>query len=100
MQLQIGIDGMHCASCSANVEKALSALPGVAKAHVNLALEEAMVEYDERKLKQERIFASITSLGFSVRDTLHLCEDEHIRKMHEAFRRMLISWVITALVIV
>lgn len=100
MQLQIGIDGMHCASCSANVEKALSALPGVAKAHVNLALEEAMVEYDERKLKQERIFASITSLGFSVRDTLHLGEDEHIRKMHEAFRRMLISWVITALVIV
>ncbi|HQQ68170.1 MAG TPA: heavy metal translocating P-type ATPase [Candidatus Cloacimonadota bacterium] len=100
MQLQIGIDGMHCASCSANVEKALSALPGVYKAHVNLALEEAMVEYDERKLKQDRIFASITSLGFSVRDTLHLGEDEHIRKMHEAFRRMLISWVITALVIV
>jgi Cu+-exporting ATPase len=100
MQLQIGIDGMHCASCSANVEKALSALPGVNKAHVNLALEEAMVEYDERKLKQDRIFASITSLGFSVRETLHLGEDEHIRKMHEAFRRMLISWVITAMVIV
>ena len=100
MQLQIGIDGMHCASCSANVEKALNALPGVSKAHVNLALEEAMVEYDERKLKQDNIFTSITSLGFSVRDTLHLGEDEHIRKMHEAFRRMSISWVITILVVI
>ncbi|MDD4034113.1 MAG: heavy metal translocating P-type ATPase [Candidatus Cloacimonetes bacterium] len=100
MQLQIGIDGMHCASCSANVEKALSALPGVRKANVNLALEEAMVEYDERKLEQDRIFASITALGFSVRETLHLGEDEQIRKMHQAQQRMSISWIITGLVIV
>lgn len=100
MQIQIGIDGMHCASCSANVEKALNALPGITKAHVNLALEEAMVEYDERKLEQDKIFSSITALGFSVRDTLHLGEDEHIRKMHEAKKRMDISWVITALVVI
>lgn len=100
MQLQIGIDGMHCASCSANVEKALAALPGVSKAHVNLALEEAMVEYDERKLKQDGIYQSITALGFSIRDTLHLGEDEHIRKMHEARQRMTISWIITAIVVV
>lgn len=100
MKIQIGIDGMHCASCSANVEKALHALPGVSKAHVNLALEEAMVEYDERKLPQDKIFAGITALGFSVRETLHLGEDEHIRKMLEARRRMAISWVITALVVI
>ncbi len=33
----LGIDGMHCASCSARVEKALSQLPGVSSANVNLA---------------------------------------------------------------
>jgi Cu+-exporting ATPase len=90
MQVQIGIDGMHCASCSANVEKSVSALPGVTSAHVNLALEEAMVEFDERKLDQDKIFKSITALGFKVRDTLHLGEDEQISKMHVAKKRMYI----------
>ncbi|MDD2423299.1 MAG: heavy metal translocating P-type ATPase [Candidatus Cloacimonetes bacterium] len=98
MQLQIGIDGMHCASCSANVEKSVSALPGVTSAHVNLALEEAMVEFDEGTLDQEEIFKSITALGFTVRDTLHLGEDEQIAKMHVARKRMTFSWIITAIV--
>ncbi|MCB5262000.1 MAG: heavy metal translocating P-type ATPase [Candidatus Cloacimonetes bacterium] len=100
MQVQIGIDGMHCASCSANVEKSVSALPGVTSAHVNLALEEAMVEFDERKLDQDKIFKSITALGFKVRDTLHLGEDEQISKMHVAKKRMTLSWIITAIVMV
>ncbi|MDD2229756.1 MAG: heavy metal translocating P-type ATPase [Candidatus Cloacimonetes bacterium] len=100
MQLQIGIDGMHCASCSANVEKSVSALPGVTSAHVNLALEEAMVEFDEGKLDQEEIFESIAALGFKVRDTLHLGEDEQIAKMHIARKRMTFSWIITAIVMV
>lgn len=100
MQLQIGIDGMHCASCSANVEKSLKVLPGVVSAHVNLALEEAQVEYDERKLDQARIFKSITDLGFKVRDSVHLGEDEQIQKMQIARQRMSISWVITGLVLI
>ncbi|MDD4147107.1 MAG: heavy metal translocating P-type ATPase, partial [Candidatus Cloacimonetes bacterium] len=100
MQLQIGIDGMHCASCSANVEKSLKALGGVSSAHVNLALEEAQVEYDERKVKQEAIFKSITDLGFSIRDSVYRDEDEHIRMMHMASRRMIFSWILTALVLV
>lgn len=100
MELQIGIDGMHCASCSANVEKSLNALSGVSRAHVNLALEEALVEYDERKVEKDAIFKSITDLGFKVRDSVHLGEDEQILKMHIARKRMTISWIITGVVLV
>ncbi|MCK9332521.1 MAG: heavy metal translocating P-type ATPase [Candidatus Cloacimonetes bacterium] len=99
MQLQIGIDGMHCASCSANVEKSLNALKGVSTAHVNLALEEAMVEFDEHKVDKARILKSITDLGFKIRDSLHIDEDEQISKMHIARKRMTISWIITAIVV-
>jgi Cu+-exporting ATPase len=42
-ELSIGIDGMTCASCVFRVEKALSAIPGVAKASVNLGTESAKV---------------------------------------------------------
>ncbi|MGJ8571217.1 MAG: heavy metal translocating P-type ATPase [Hoeflea sp.] len=38
------ITGMTCASCSARVEKVLGRQPGVAEAHVNLALERADIE--------------------------------------------------------
>ena len=43
--LDIPIEGMTCASCVARVEKALQAVPGVARASVNLATERAAVEF-------------------------------------------------------
>jgi len=41
------VGGMTCASCVARVEQALSGVPGVVSAHVNLASEKATVEYVE-----------------------------------------------------
>lgn len=44
--LTLKVGGMSCASCVKRVEKALSAVPGVTGASVNLASETARVEYD------------------------------------------------------
>ncbi len=41
-----GIEGMTCASCVRRVEKAITAVPGVASASVNLATERATVQFD------------------------------------------------------
>jgi Cu+-exporting ATPase len=41
------VSGMTCASCVARVEQALSGVPGVISANVNLASEKATVEYVE-----------------------------------------------------
>jgi Cu+-exporting ATPase len=41
------VGGMTCASCVARVEEALSSVPGVISANVNLASEKATVEYIE-----------------------------------------------------
>jgi Cu+-exporting ATPase len=41
------VGGMTCASCVARVEEALSSVPGVISANVNLASEKATVEYTE-----------------------------------------------------
>ena len=40
------VGGLHCSSCSTATEKALSALTGVSRATVSLALQQAEVEYD------------------------------------------------------
>ncbi|SMG58679.1 heavy metal translocating P-type ATPase [Paraburkholderia susongensis] len=44
--VELDIGGMTCASCVTRVEKALSKVPGVARASVNLATERARVESD------------------------------------------------------
>ena len=41
------LSGMTCASCVARVEEAISSVPGVVSANVNLASEKATVEYTE-----------------------------------------------------
>ena len=87
-QLNIGIDGMHCAACSARAEKALSQMKGVYSANVNLALEEASLEYDDKLLNQNDFEKTIAALGFSLREEATLGEDEQIKNMRAAGKRM------------
>ncbi|MDR2050377.1 MAG: heavy metal translocating P-type ATPase [Deltaproteobacteria bacterium] len=67
MPLEFEITGMHCASCSSRIERALSSLEGVSRATVNLAAEKALVELvpeaDAGRLRAG-IIESIDSLGF------------------------------------
>lgn len=97
-QISIGIDGMHCASCSARVEKALAEMPGVSMAHVNLALEEASLELDDRKVKPEDLEKIVKSLGFSLRGEAILTEDEQILKMKQSRDRMILTWAVTIVI--
>lgn len=99
-KINLGIDGMHCASCSARVENALSRLPGVSSAHVNLALEEASISFDDKKLKDTDFADTISMLGFSVRKEEFRDENEQLMQMEHARKRMLFSWLITLAVVV
>ncbi len=60
------IGGMSCAACAARIEKGLQQLPGVRRAEVNLALEQATVEYDQGEVNLADITQKIESLGYSV----------------------------------
>lgn len=99
-KISIGIDGMHCASCSARTEKALAQMPGVISAHVNLALEEASIVYDDRKVKQADFRSTVEKLGFSLREQLVLDDEDQVLAMQHSRKLMLVSWVITVLVTV
>ncbi|SHJ42810.1 heavy metal translocating P-type ATPase [Parasporobacterium paucivorans] len=65
---KIRITGMHCASCSASVEKTVSRLEGVSQVSVNLATETMSVEYDENVIPMEAIKESITKIGFGTEE--------------------------------
>ncbi|WP_330219986.1 heavy metal translocating P-type ATPase [Acidihalobacter prosperus] len=65
MSLQIGVEGMTCASCSARVERGLRKLPGVAEANVNLATERAEVRFDPQRLTPARVVDAIHETGYT-----------------------------------
>lgn len=59
------ISGMHCASCARSIEISLSNLEGVDEAVVNFNMSTLRVEYDRKKISEEKILKAIGELGFS-----------------------------------
>ena len=58
-ELSLPIEGMTCASCVMRVEKALGKVPGVHKASVNLATEQASVHFDPSPVSIEQLSTAI-----------------------------------------
>jgi P-type Cu+ transporter len=61
------VAGMTCASCVAKVEKALTGLPGVKQARVNLAAANAGVDYDGARVGLAELEKAVRQIGYSVR---------------------------------
>lgn len=58
------ITGMGCASCSAAIERALAASPGVSSATVDLAAATLSVRYDPAIIDDDGIIAVVRDVGF------------------------------------
>jgi Cu+-exporting ATPase len=62
--LTIPVSGMHCAGCSARVQRTLEHAPGVAAANVNLMTGSATVEYDPLTITAELLVETIRETGY------------------------------------
>jgi Cu+-exporting ATPase len=88
------VEGMTCASCVSRVEKALSAVPGVSSAVVNLATEEATITWEGApeellaKTLQERGYRLITT------ESLELALEAEAASRLALFR-VLAAWIFT-----
>ena len=61
---QYEISGMHCAACSASVEKVTRRLEGVERSDVNLTTGIMTIRYEESKVTREQIIAKVEKAGF------------------------------------
>lgn len=61
MTTRLSITGMTCAGCQASVQKALSSVPGVTGANVNLLMHSARIEGDA---ETARLIAAVESAGY------------------------------------
>ncbi len=60
----IKVGGMTCVMCARTIEEALSRLPGVTEANVNLAAEKAYVTYNPRVTAPEDMRKAVESAGY------------------------------------
>ncbi len=60
----IKISGMSCAACAARIEKGLKQIDGVQSANVNLAMERATVEFDDKLVQPQQFEQLIRKLGY------------------------------------
>ena len=51
----LAVDGMTCSACSNGLEKYLNKQKGIVNASVNLIMSNALIEYEEKILNQEKI---------------------------------------------
>ncbi len=67
-RLDFRVTGMSCASCAANVERALKHIEGVRSANVNLATSRATVMFDPRQVDAGRLVRAVRDAGYEVPD--------------------------------
>jgi Cu+-exporting ATPase len=60
------VRGMHCAACVGKVERALTAVPGVDRASVNLATEQATVSFDPELTSVDALRAAVAAAGYEL----------------------------------
>jgi len=65
-RLTAPVEGMHCAACSARIERVVGAMDGVREVSVNLASETMNLAYDPEALSPEVVARRVADLGFSV----------------------------------
>jgi len=92
------VSGMTCASCVARVEEALSSVPGVISASVNLASEKATVEYVEG-MRLADMRRAVKDAGYELGPEVQALEDVTTvaqRETRALRNRFIIAAILTA----
>ena len=84
------IDGMTCSACSSGLEKYLNKQDGIKQATVNLIMNNANIEYDEKKLTLEQVEKFVEKAGF---ESLGIdnYEKEEKKKSNEKYKLIAIT---------
>ena len=91
----IDVGGMTCANCVNRVRKALAKVEGVVAADVNLATEQATVEYVPGAVETDELLAAVTSAGYEAAWHEDVAEDD-AETRQEAARKKLLRRVVFA----
>ena len=91
------IDGMTCSACSSGLEKYINKQDGIKQATVNLIMNNANIEYDDKKLTLEQVEKFVEKAGFESLGIDNF-EKEEKKKTNEKYKLIAIT-IISILVL-
>ncbi len=99
MKQTIPVVGLACSACSANVERKLGSLEGIASATVSLAGRSALVDYDPAVISLEQMKAAVNAIGYD----LVIERDRSVEAIQQRQyvllrRRTILAWLLSAAV--
>lgn len=98
-EVKLGISGMTCASCVGHVTKALSKVPGVRSASVNLATETARVVLDPA-VRRETLVKAVEAAGYGVKTEQANASEPVHDEAKSRLRRFIVGAIFTAPLVV
>ena len=93
MEVRLDLEGMHCASCAARIEKQLNRLDGV-EATVNLATEQATVQCLP-SVGIEDLVAAVDAAGYHAHVASSPHEHDHDEPLDVLQRRLVLAVALT-----
>lgn len=93
------VNGMSCAACAINVEKALKKTPGVISANVNIATQKAHVTIDPGIVSEREMAKAVQNAGYELvinQNSRSLSQDDSQQKLQKAKSKMIWAWIIGA----
>lgn len=105
-KLTLKVKGMHCASCSVLIDKLIGKQDGVKTIQTNYGAERTAIEFDEQKVSLAKVDELLHKLGYDLirpdEEALGVEEEEKVekRKVEEARRRVIASFVLATPIIV
>ncbi len=89
---------MACSACSANVEKKLNTLSGVASASVSLPGRSALIDFDPSRISPEQMKAEINGIGYDMIIDDEQSVEEIEKKEYALLKRStILSWIFSIL---
>lgn len=64
-KIKLTIEGMHCASCASNIERAVGKIKGIKSASVSVMTKKAIIEAED-SVSIEDIKKAVLSVGYKI----------------------------------
>ncbi|MCC6947359.1 MAG: cadmium-translocating P-type ATPase [Bradyrhizobiaceae bacterium] len=79
-EMQLAVEGVHCAGCMAKIERTLGTMPGVTNARLNFTNRRLTVDWRKGEVEPGAIVEKLETIGYRAHPFAHAAEDEEARQ--------------------
>ena len=104
MKQKFEVNGMMCAACQANVERAVIKLEGVSYVNVSLLAKNMVVEYDDALITPEAIIKAVDDAGYTcdifVNESIRTIQRKRAEEVRKKRNKLFLSIVLLAVLMI